>query len=86
MNTKRLSYLCNRSLEYIISLTLDIDIDYQKVKPGVNIDYQSIGGGGVKQFTAKTVDFGASDASLSLGFYYLLLIGILPTLNFPLRD
>ncbi|MGC1931223.1 MAG: phosphate ABC transporter substrate-binding protein PstS [Candidatus Nitrosopolaris sp.] len=38
-------------------------IHYQKVKPGANINYQSIGsGGGVKQFTAKTVDFGASDA------------------------
>jgi len=41
-------------------------VDYQKVKPGVNINYQSIGsGGGVKQFTAKTIDFGASDAPLS---------------------
>jgi phosphate transport system permease protein/phosphate transport system substrate-binding protein len=41
-------------------------VEYQKVKPGVNINYQSIGsGGGVKQFTAKTVDFGASDAPLS---------------------
>ena len=42
-------------------------VEYQKVKPGVNINYQSIGsGGGVKQFTAKTVDFGASDAPLSM--------------------
>src|SRR5919198_1637447 len=41
-------------------------VEYQKVKPTVNINYQSIGsGGGVKQFTAKTVDFGASDAPLS---------------------
>ena len=41
--------------------------EYQKVKPSVNINYQSIGsGGGVKQFTAKTVDFGASDAPLSI--------------------
>jgi phosphate transport system substrate-binding protein len=41
-------------------------VDYQKVKPGVNINYQSIGsGGGVKQFTAKTIDFGATDAPLS---------------------
>src|SRR5690349_18729323 len=40
--------------------------EYQKVKPSVNINYQSIGsGGGVKQFTAKTVDFGASDAPLT---------------------
>jgi phosphate transport system permease protein/phosphate transport system substrate-binding protein len=41
-------------------------VEYQKVKPHVNINYQSIGsGGGIKQFTAKTVDFGASDAPLS---------------------
>ncbi|HEY7570496.1 MAG TPA: phosphate ABC transporter substrate-binding protein PstS [Nitrososphaeraceae archaeon] len=41
-------------------------VEYQKVKPDVNINYQSIGsGGGVKQFTAKTVDFGASDAPLT---------------------
>src|ERR671938_2110769 len=41
-------------------------VEYQKVQPGVNINYQSIGsGGGIKQFTAKTVDFGASDAPLS---------------------
>lgn len=41
-------------------------VEYQKVKPSININYQSIGsGGGVKQFTAKTVDFGASDAPLS---------------------
>ena len=41
-------------------------VEYQKVKPGININYQSIGsGGGIKQFTAKTVDFGASDAPLS---------------------
>ena len=32
---------------------------------GVKLNYQSIGsGGGVKQFTAKTVDFGASDDAL----------------------
>jgi phosphate transport system substrate-binding protein len=41
-------------------------VDYQKVHPEVNINYQSIGsGGGVKQFTEKTVDFGASDAPLT---------------------
>src|SRR5919202_6665277 len=41
-------------------------VEYQKVKPSININYQSIGsGGGVKQFTAKTIDFGASDAPLS---------------------
>jgi phosphate transport system substrate-binding protein len=41
-------------------------VAYQKVHPNVNINYQSIGsGGGVRQFTAKTVDFGASDAPLN---------------------
>src|SRR5918994_5808607 len=41
-------------------------VEYQTVDPNVNINYQSIGsGGGVKQFTEKTVDFGASDAPLS---------------------
>jgi phosphate transport system substrate-binding protein len=41
-------------------------VDYKNVKPNVNINYQSIGsGGGVKQFTEKTVDFGATDAPLT---------------------
>lgn len=41
-------------------------VDYKTVKPDVDINYQSIGsGGGVKQFMAKTVDFGASDAPLT---------------------
>ncbi len=41
-------------------------IEYQKISPSVNINYQSIGsGGGVKQFTERTVDFGASDATLT---------------------
>jgi phosphate transport system permease protein/phosphate transport system substrate-binding protein len=41
-------------------------VAYQKAIPNVNINYQSIGsGGGVKQFTAKIVDFGASDAPLT---------------------
>jgi phosphate transport system substrate-binding protein len=41
-------------------------VEYQNVNPGVSINYQSIGsGGGIKQFTEKTVDFGASDAPLS---------------------
>jgi phosphate transport system substrate-binding protein len=41
-------------------------VDYKTIKPDVDINYQSIGsGGGIKQFTAKTVDFGASDAPLT---------------------
>ncbi len=38
---------------------------YSQAHPDVTISYQSIGsGGGIQQFTAKTVDFGASDVPL----------------------
>lgn len=41
-------------------------VEYQNVRPDVNINYQSIGsGGGIKQFTERTVDFGATDAPLN---------------------
>src|SRR2546427_1231852 len=40
--------------------------DAYNKKTGVQINYQSIGsGGGIKQFTEGTVDFGASDAPMS---------------------
>ena len=40
--------------------------EYAKVDPTVKFNYQSIGsGGGIKQITAQTVDFGASDKPLS---------------------
>lgn len=40
--------------------------EYAKVNPAVNFNYQSIGsGGGIKQISAQTVDFGASDAALT---------------------
>src|SRR5512143_2976654 len=40
--------------------------EYAKVDPSVKFNYQSIGsGGGIKQITAETVDFGASDAFLT---------------------
>ena len=40
--------------------------EYAKIDPSVNFNYQSIGsGGGIKQITAETVDFGASDAALT---------------------
>ena len=40
--------------------------DYNKLHPDVQINYQAIGsGGGIKQITEKTVDFGASDAPLT---------------------
>ncbi|MGI0049252.1 MAG: phosphate ABC transporter substrate-binding protein PstS, partial [Nitrososphaera sp.] len=41
-------------------------VEYQQVNPSVNINYQSIGsGGGIRQFTEKTVDFGTTDAPLT---------------------
>jgi len=41
-------------------------VEYNKLYPNVNLNYQSIGsGGGVKQHTERTVDFGASDAPLT---------------------
>lgn len=40
--------------------------EYAKIDPSVNFNYQSIGsGGGIKQISAETVDFGASDAALT---------------------
>ncbi|KAF0225844.1 MAG: phosphate transport system substrate-binding protein [bacterium] len=40
--------------------------EYNKLNPNVKIDYQSIGsGGGIKQITEQTVDFGASDAPMT---------------------
>ncbi|AIC16348.1 phosphate ABC transporter substrate-binding protein PstS [Nitrososphaera viennensis] len=41
-------------------------VEYKKVNPSISLNYQSIGsGGGIKQFTERTVDFGASDAPLT---------------------
>ncbi|MEM3160664.1 MAG: phosphate ABC transporter substrate-binding protein PstS [Nitrososphaera sp.] len=41
-------------------------VEYKKVDASVNLNYASIGsGGGIRQFTEKTVDFGASDAPLT---------------------
>jgi phosphate transport system substrate-binding protein len=40
--------------------------EYAKIDPSVKFNYQSIGsGGGIKQITAQTVDFGASDKFLT---------------------
>lgn len=39
---------------------------YASINPDVRFNYQSIGsGGGIKQITAKTVDFGASDGPMT---------------------
>jgi phosphate transport system substrate-binding protein len=44
-----------------------IAVEYKKaVAPNVSVNYQAIGsGGGITQFTAKTVDFGASDVYMT---------------------
>jgi phosphate transport system substrate-binding protein len=61
-----------------------------KAKTGMNMNYQSIGsGGGIKQITAKTVDFGASDAPLTveklseigLMQFPMVMGGVVPVVN-----
>ncbi len=61
-----------------------------KAKTGVNMNYQSIGsGGGIKQITARTVDFGASDAPLTveklneIGLiqFPMVMGGVVPVIN-----
>jgi phosphate transport system substrate-binding protein len=40
--------------------------EYSNAHPGVNFNYQSIGsGGGIRQITAGTIDFGATDAPMT---------------------
>lgn len=65
--------------------------DYAFVDPSVKFNYQAIGsGGGIAQITAKTVDFGASDAILTdaqlqaapgLQMFPSTAGGIVPTYN-----
>ena len=64
--------------------------DAYRKESGVGMNYQSIGsGGGIKQITAKTVDFGASDAPMKpedLGKYGLIQFpaimgGVVPVIN-----
>src|ERR1700720_1290796 len=72
--------------------------EYQKKNPSVQINYQSIGsGGGIKQVTEGTVDFGASDGPMNdeqlkafqekHGFGILhfptVLGAVVPTYNIP---
>lgn len=61
-----------------------------KAKTGIGMNYQSIGsGGGIKQITAKTVDFGASDAPLTveklneigLMQFPMVMGGVVPVIN-----
>jgi len=66
--------------------------EYSKLKPGTQINYQSIGSGaGIGQLTAGTVDFGASDVPMTdaqLGkvkvkvlHFPTVLGGVVPTYN-----
>ena len=64
--------------------------DAYKQKTGTAMNYQSIGsGGGIKQITAKTVDFGASDMPLKgeqlqkegLAQWPMVMGGVVPVVN-----
>src|ERR1044071_4650755 len=68
--------------------------EYHKAHPNVEINYQSIGsGGGIRQLTAGTVFFGASDGPMTneqiqaAGFRILhlptVLGGVVPAYNVP---
>ena len=68
--------------------------EYQKVHPNVQINYQAIGsGGGIRQLSAGTVFFGASDGPMTneqiqaAGFRILhlptVLGGVVPVYNIP---
>jgi phosphate transport system substrate-binding protein len=63
-----------------------------KAQTGIGLNYQAIGsGGGIKQITAKTVDFGASDKPLKpeqldqAGLYQFPTVigGVVPIMNVP---
>jgi len=57
---------------------------YQRANPGVTINYQSIGsGGGIQQFTAHTVDFGATDVPMSAKDLSAVQGGLKSIIEFP---
>ncbi len=69
--------------------------EYHKAHPDVQINYQSIGsGGGIRQLTESTVDFGASDMPMTdeqlskitkfkVLHFPTVLGGLVPTYNIP---
>jgi phosphate transport system substrate-binding protein len=70
--------------------------DYKNAHPGIEVNYQAIGsGGGIKQLTQGTVDFGASDRPLTDAemadpalkikpiYFPTVLGGIVPAYNLP---
>jgi len=69
-------------------------LSYNKTHPAVQLNYQSIGsGGGIRQFSDGTVDFGASDAPMTDSAIAAIkgnvlhiptvLGGVVPTYNLP---
>jgi len=69
-------------------------LEYHTAHPNVEINYQAIGsGGGIRQFTDKTVDFGATDGpmtdaqiqAVNGNVYHLptVLGAVVPTYNIP---
>jgi phosphate transport system substrate-binding protein len=58
--------------------------EYTKAHPDVQVNYQSIGsGGGIQQFTAKTVDFGASDVPMNVEELKRAEVGGARVIQFP---
>lgn len=67
--------------------------EYHNLHPNVQINYQSIGsGGGIRQITEKTVDFGASDGPMTpeqiqqapgIMHFPTVLGGVVPVYNIP---
>src|SRR2546428_7801387 len=68
--------------------------DYNKLRPDVQVNYQSIGsGGGIKQLTAQTVFFGASDMPMTdeqlkaapepILHFPMVLGAVVPAYNLP---
>ncbi len=69
-------------------------LEYHQLHPNVEINYQSIGsGGGIRQFTDHTVDFGASDGPMTdaqiqavngdVLHFPTVLGSVVPTYNIP---
>jgi phosphate transport system substrate-binding protein len=67
--------------------------EYHKLHPNVQINYQSIGsGGGIRQITERTVDFGATDGPMNaeqmqhasgIRHFPTVLGGVVPIYNIP---
>jgi phosphate transport system substrate-binding protein len=58
--------------------------EYNKLHRDVEVNYQSIGsGGGIQQFTQRTVDFGATDVPMNVGEIQAAKSGGGPVLQIP---